>query len=157
PLVIPADKTDLAIALDVAATSGVAAAMVTITGTADVGGKPLVRSASAPLLPTAGNLTARSREESECAALLYAITMKPRVKGSPVDKDTGRKVPRGSTHPAEITLQRLEGYAGEITLRQAAKQSYQVQGITGRDIVVPAAATKALYPCFMPEWLETTR
>jgi hypothetical protein len=79
------------------------------------------------------------------------------VKGAPVDKDTGRKVPRGSTHPADITLERLEGYTGPITLRQAARQSYQVQGITGRDVVVPPGAAKAQFPCFMPEWLETIR
>ena len=42
-------------------------------------------------------------------------------------------------------------------LRQAARQSYQVQGITGRDLVVPAGAATAAYPCFMPEWLETSR
>jgi hypothetical protein len=157
PLVIPADKPELPIVLDVPASVAVTASLLTITGTADVGGKPMTRSAIAPLLPTAGNLAPRSPEESQSAALLFAITMKPRVKGAPVDKDTGRKVPRGSTHPADITLQRLEGYAGEITLRQAARQSYQVQGITGRDIVVPAGAVKAQYPCFMPEWLETIR
>jgi hypothetical protein len=83
--------------------------------------------------------------------------MKPRVKGAPVDKDTGRKVPRGSTHPADITIERLEGFTGEVTLRQAARQSYQVQGITGRDVIVPPGVGKAAYPCFMPEWLETSR
>jgi hypothetical protein len=157
PLVIPADKAELAITLDCAATSAVASSTVTITGTASVAGKPMTRSAMAPLLPTAGNLAPRSHEESETSSLLFCVTMKPRVKGAPVDKDTGRKVPRGSTHPADITLQRLEGYTGEIVLRQSSRQSYQVQGITGRDVVVPAGAVKAVYPCFMPEWLETTR
>jgi hypothetical protein len=153
-LVIPADKAELSVTLDVAADAATDATLVTITGTADVGGKPVSRLAVAP---TTTNLAARSPEENETSTLLLAITMKARVKGAPVDKDTGRKVPRGSTHPAEITLQRLEGYAGEIVLRQSARQSYQVQGITGRDIVVPAGADKASYPCFMPEWLETTR
>ncbi len=157
PLVIPADKLELAITLDAIATSATAASLVTITGSGDVGGKATTRFAFAPLLPTAGNLAPRSYEDAETATLAFAIAMKPRVKGAPVDKDTGRKVPRGSTHPADITLERLEGYAGEITLRQAARQSYQVQGITGRDILVPAGMLKAAYPCFMPEWLETSR
>ena len=157
PLVISADKPELAISFDVAAASGVSASLLTITGTSDVAGKPMKRSAFAPLLPTAGNLAPRSLDELESSTLLLAMTMKPRVKGAPVDKDTGRKVPRGSTHPADITLERLEGYTGEIVLRQAARQSYQVQGITGRDLVIPAAAAKAAYPCFMPEWLETSR
>jgi hypothetical protein len=156
-LVIPADKAELAISLDVAADAAVSAALVTITGTADVAGKPVTHPALAPFVPTVGNLAPRSSEEAETRTLLVAITMKPRVKGAPVDKDTGRKVPRGSTHPADITLQRLEGYTGEILLKQAARQSYQVQGITGRDTVVQAGATKAAFPCFMPEWSETSR
>ena len=86
-----------------------------------------------------------------------ATTLKPRCKGEPVDKDSGRKVPRGSTFPAEVTLERLEGYQGEVVLKMAAQQSYQVQGITGRDVVVPPGVTRTVYPCFMPEWLETSR
>ena len=39
----------------------------------------------------------------------------------------------------------------------AATQSYQVQGITGGEVKVPPGVTKTIYPCFMPEWLETTR
>ena len=39
----------------------------------------------------------------------------------------------------------------------AAQQSYQVQGIRGPDFRVPPGAKRAFYPCFMPEWLETTR
>jgi hypothetical protein len=157
PHVIPANVADVTFNFDVPATSGTSASLLTISGTATVAGKPMTKNATAPLVPTAGNLAPRSPEETQANAVAFAITMKPRVKGQPVDKDTGRKVPRGSTHPADIALQRLEGYAGEITLRQAARQSYQVQGITGRDTVVPAGAVAAAYPCFMPEWLETIR
>jgi hypothetical protein len=157
PLVIPANVADLAVTLDVPATAGTTSNLLTVTGTGVVGGKPMTRIARAPVVATAGNLAPRTPEELTAPAVAFAITMKPRVKGQPVDKDTGRKVPRGSTHPADITLQRLEGYAGEITLRQAARQSYQVQGITGRDITVPPGAVTAQYPCFMPEWLETIR
>jgi hypothetical protein len=39
----------------------------------------------------------------------------------------------------------------------AARQSYQVQGITGGDVVVPPGVGRTIYPCFMPEWLETSR
>ncbi|MSR53228.1 MAG: hypothetical protein EXS09_08045 [Gemmataceae bacterium] len=149
-LVIPADKADLAITLEGRLDSAVTASLVTITGTAP----GLTRTAIAS---TTANLALRSPEENEVTSLLIAMTMKPRVKGEPVDKDTGRKVPRGSTHPADVTLQRLEGYAGEIVLRQAARQSYQVQGITGRDHIVPPGVAKTAFPCFMPEWLETSR
>src|ERR1700719_4059870 len=44
-----------------------------------------------------------------------------------------------------------------MSLQMAAQQSYQVQGIIGPDFPVPAGATRAFYPCFMPEWLETSR
>jgi len=89
--------------------------------------------------------------------LLFAITMKPRVKGRPVDQDTGRKVHRGSTFPAQGIAERLEGFAGEVVLQMAAQQSYQHQGITGSDVMVPPGVGRTVYPCFMPEWLETTR
>jgi hypothetical protein len=154
-LVIPPEAAQLAVTLDVAADAAVSASLVTVTGTADVGGKSVARTALAPFSPTVGNLAPRSPEDAN--QLLVAMTMKPRVKGAPVDKDTGRKVPRGSTHPADINLERLEGFAGEITLRQSARQSYQVQGITGRDTVVPRGTKAAQFPCFMPEWLETSR
>jgi hypothetical protein len=66
-------------------------------------------------------------------------------------------VPRGSTHPAEILIDRLDGFQGEITLQMAAQQSYAHQGITGGDVIVPPETKKTVYPCFMPEWLESTR
>jgi hypothetical protein len=83
--------------------------------------------------------------------------MKPRFKGTPVDADTGRKVYRGSTFPAEIIVDRLEGFTGDIFLQQASRQSYQVHGITGGVVKVPNGVKKAIYPCYMPEWLETIR
>jgi hypothetical protein len=42
-------------------------------------------------------------------------------------------------------------------LLMAAQQSYQVQGISGGEVKVPPGVTKTIYPCFMPEWLESTR
>jgi hypothetical protein len=74
-----------------------------------------------------------------------------------VEADGGRKVHRGSTHPAEVILERINGFQGEVSLQMSAAQSYQRQGITGPDMIVPANAARAFYPCFMPEWLETTR
>jgi hypothetical protein len=150
-LTITPDKPDLLVELT-AGQDAVSASVVTITGTAIVEGKPMTRNVTTSI---AGNLAARVPEETD--QLLVAMTMKPRVKGAPVDKDTGRKAARGSTFPADITIERLEGYTGEIMLRQGSKQSYQVHGITGRDTAVPPGVTKIAFPCFMPEWLETIR
>lgn len=153
-LVIPADKNELPVTLDAAADAPTTAALVRVIGTADIAGKAITHTAQAP---TAGNLYPWAPEDNETDTLIVATTLKPRCKAEPVDKDTGRKVPRGSTFPADVTIQRLEGYQGEITLQMASRQSYQVQGITGHDVIVPAGATRAVFPCFMPEWLETSR
>jgi hypothetical protein len=153
-LVISADKADLVIPLQATADTASAAALVTVEGAATVGTAPVTRAAVAH---TQTNLAPRDPDENAVPALLVAATMKPRFKGRPVDQDTGRKVHRGSTFPAEIIVERLDGFAGEIVLQMAATQSYQVHGITGGDVVVPPGVGRTLYPCFMPEWLETSR
>jgi len=153
-LIIPADKNELAVALVAGAEAPAAAALVKVTGEAKVGEAMVTRQA---LAAAAGNLVPRGPEGNLVSELLVASMMKPRVKGRPVDQDTGRKANRGATFPADVIVERLEGYQGEIVLKMAARQSYQVQGITGDDIIVPPGVTNAIYPCFMPEWLETTR
>jgi hypothetical protein len=153
-LVIPAGKADLALSLVAAADAPALAAPVMVTGSADVNGVKLVRTVQ-PL--GSGSLVARPPEEHPASTLLVATTLKPRCKADVVDKDTGRKVPRGSTFAADVVLKRLDGFEGDIVLKMAARQSYQVQGITGRDTVVPPGVTNPTFPCFMPEWLETSR
>jgi len=153
-LVIPADKTDLLVPLQAAKDAATAAALVTVEGTATVAGVAVTR---AGLAKTAVNLAPRGPEENQVAEVLLAATMPPRFKGNPVDQDTGRKVHRGTTFPADVIVERLEGFQGEIILQMAAQQSYQVQGISGGDVVVPPGVERTVYPCFMPEWLETSR
>ena len=149
-LVIPADKPELAIVLTGAETAPSNAVLITVTGTAG----NLARSATAPI---PGNLAAKPTGDERTASILIAPTLTPRLKLVAVEADGGRKVHRGSTHPAEVTLERINGFAGEVSLQMSAAQSYQRQGITGPDLIVPANADRAFYPCFMPEWLETTR
>jgi len=149
-LVIPADKAELAIVLTGAEGASSSAALITVTGTAG----DLIRPAFAPI---PGNLAARSQDEERTASILLAPTLVPRLKLVAVEADGGRKVHRGSTHPAEVTLERINGFAGEVSLQMSAAQSYQRQGITGPDMAVPANVDRTFYPCFMPEWLETTR
>jgi hypothetical protein len=169
-LVISADKDAIVIPLQAAKDAGTAAGLVTIEGTADLSpvtpglfsrtgapkpaGPAVTRTAMAR---TTVNRAPRSPDENQLAAILVASTLKPLFKGRPVDQDTGRKVYRGTTFPADVLVERLDGFNGEIVLRMAATQSYQVQGITGGEVVVPPGVTKAIYPCFVPEWLETTR
>lgn len=153
-LVIPSDKAALTISLQAAPDAGTGAGLVTIEGSATVGSDVVVRTVRAR---TTGNLVPRGPDDNQMSTLLVASTLKPRFKGRPVDQDTGRKVHRGSTFPADVLVERLDGFQGEIVLQMAATQSYQMQGITGGDVVVPPGVTQTIYPCFMPEWLETTR
>ena len=149
-LVIPADKSELKVSVKAAATGPAVAGLVTVSGKA--GG--VTRTASAPV---PGDLTARHPAGERTASILLATTLASRLKLVAVEADGGRKVHRGSTHPAEVTLERFEGFAGEVSLQMSAAQSYQRHGITGPDLVVPPGIGRAFYPCFMPEWLETTR
>lgn len=149
-LVIPAKLAQLKVSVEAAADAPVLATLVRVTGTA--GG--LTRTATAPL---PGNLALRDPAAERTDAVLLATTLKPRLNLVAVEADGGRKVHRGSTHPAEVLVERLEGFTGEVSLQMASIQSYQRQGIHGPDLIVPAGTDRALYPCFMPEWLETTR
>lgn len=160
-LSIPAGKTDLVVPLQAAKDAAAAAGFVTIVGTADLSAgkakEPARTVTRTALAPIGVSLSPRHPGENRAQAFFLASTMKPRVKGRPVDQDTGRKVHRGSTFPAEVLVERLEGFQGEIVLQMAANQSYQVQGITGGDVKVAPGVTRTIYPCYMPEWLETTR
>ncbi len=153
-LTIGEGKTDIVVPLKAAEGAGTGAGLVTLEGSATLGTAPVTRRATAT---AAVHLITRDTDENQMPAFVVALTMKGKFKGRPVDQDTGRKVPRGATHPAEILIERLDGFDGEITLQMAAQQSYQNQGISGTDVVVPPGVGKALYPCYMPEWLETTR
>ena len=131
-LVIAADASELKIPLTSAADSKVVANMVEITAVSQASGTRVTQST------------------------LLAMTMKPRCKARPVDKDGGRTVHRGTTHPGEVIVERLEGFGGEVRLMMAANQSRHRQGISGpQEIVVPAEDTRAFYPSYMPEWLGT--
>ena len=149
-LVIPADKQELKIPLTATETAPAIATLITVSVTAGA----LTRMASVPI---PGNLAARHPDEERTTSIRVATTLVPRLKLVAVEADGGRKVHRGSTHPAEVTLERINDFRGDVSLWMASTQSYQRQGISGPDMHVPANVDRAFYPCFMPEWLETTR
>jgi hypothetical protein len=153
-LVIPAGKADLLVPLQAAKDAAAAAGLATVSGTATISFQAVTRTA---LARAAVNLAPRAPDENQVPVILVAGTLKQRFKGHPVDQDTGRKVHRGTTFPAEVIVERLDGFQGKIVLQMAAQQSYQVQGITGGEVNVPPGVGRVIYPCFMPEWLETTQ
>ena len=135
-LTIPGKNSDLKIELSCAANAAVVAGMISVRAASTLLGQPVVR--------TSGNV-------------LVAITMKPRARLVPEGLDDVRKWPRGSTFPAPVFVERLEGFAGPVLLEQTAYQQRSRQGMTGPDMIVAAGVTKVDYPIWVPEWMETTK
>ena len=153
-LKIPAGKNDLKIPLEAAADAASQAALIQIIGKATVGEESVTRVATAA---AAGNLCPRDVREKQTSQVLLATTLKPRFSVELIDKNRQRAVHRGTTYPAPFIIKRDEGLNAEVMLQMAARQSRHRQGIHGPVITVPAGTDRALYPCFMPEWLETDR
>lgn len=135
-LIIPEGKSevtaDLVCAADAAATAG----LVTLQATMSLNG------------------TAVSRPVK---SLVIASTMKPRIKITPEGLDDVRKVRRGSTFLFPLLIERLDGFAGEITLEMTAKQQRHRQGLASDEMVIEPTANRVDYPIFVPEWMETTK
>ncbi len=134
-LVVPAKKSALKVPIKVDASSASSAASIVFTARADVDGKMI----------------------ESTHRILLARTMSPPATVTPVDKDGGRTVHRGTTYPAPVIVNRVEGFTGEVVLQMAAKQGRHRQGIDGNDVVVPPGVTRTVYPVYCPEWLETDR
>lgn len=154
PVVVAPGTTDAALAVSVAPGSAVSAGLISLTAAGEINGTAATRTAIAT---GTGDLAPWSTRDNEVTPLLVAGTMKPRCYLAPVDKDGGRRIHRGATYPAEVIVNRLEGFKGEVSLQMAAHQSYTCMGITGPDFPVPPGVELVRYPCFMPEWLETNR
>jgi hypothetical protein len=133
---IPEGKNDLAIDLTCAADAATGAALCAVTAS-----------------PKFGDRT----ETRTVGSVLLATTMKPRIKITPEGLDDVRKIQRGSTFLAPLLIERLEGYAGPITLEMTAKQQRHRQGLASDEFVVAPGAKRVEYPIFVPEWMETTK
>lgn len=136
PLTIPEGKNDLMIDVTCAADAAAGAGLVKVTAATTANGAPVTRPVK---------------------SLVVAAVMKPRIKITPEGLDDVSKVRRGSTHLFPLLIDRLEGFAGEITLEMTAKQQRHRQGLESGEMVVPADAKRVDYPIFVPEWMETTK
>lgn len=135
-LVIPEKKNDLSIDLTCAADAATTASLCTVTATPTLNGQPSPR---------------------KVGTVLIATTLKGRIKLTPEGLDDVSKVHRGSTHLFPFKIERLEGFAGPITLEMTAKQQRHRQGLSSDEFTVPPEATRVEYPIFVPEWMETTK
>ncbi len=151
-LAIPPTVAEFLIPLQCDAAAPATASRIQVIGSAKhINQRHIAR----PIVP--GNLAPLGLDDNRLDTVLVSTTMKPRCRVTTVVADGTVKVNRGATYPAELIVERLEGFTGEISLQMAAQQSYQVQGISGPEFPVHPGATRAFYPCFMPEWLETSR
>jgi hypothetical protein len=132
---IPADKPAHNLTLNASDQAAATATLVTIVATAEVDGKKV---------------------EHRSAPILVSTILKTRVKVKSTTQDGGRIVNRGTTYPADVIVERLDGYTGPVVLQMAASQQRQRRGIRGGEMTVPAGVDLVQYPVFMPEWLETS-
>lgn len=135
-LVVAEGQGALNIEITAAADVAVAAAAVTVTAEATIGDKPMKRTAGPSVV---------------------AITLKAPFSLDAEGLDDVTKWPRGSTFPGPVLIQRDAGFTGEIMLEMHSRQGRVIQGIWGPELPVPGDVNRALYPIYLPEWLETTR
>ena len=150
-LVVPEGQSNLDIELQSAEKCAAIATSIRVVGQIE-GEAEVVAQASA-----AGNLCPRTTAANQLDRILLTTTLTPAFSVELVDKNRQRAVHRGTTYPAPFIIRRDDGFDGDIALQMLARQSRHRQGVDGPILPVPAGATEVLYPCYMPEWLETDR
>lgn len=125
-----------------------------IWGTAETPDGPIEVQAVASL---SGDLVCWAPDSAYTRRLRGVTTLKAPAKVELIDKNRQRAVHRGTTYPAPFVVRRDEGYQGEVLLQMAARQSRHRQGIDAPILSVPGNVSDVLFPCFLPEWLETDR
>jgi hypothetical protein len=153
-LVIPPTGNEFVVTLECPADAPALTTLAAITGTAKIGDRQHSQNVMGEY---PGNLAPRNRSEHVEHRILVSTTLKPAFKAKAAEADGGRRIPRGSTHRSEILIERTDGFVGEIILDMAGNQQRHRQGIRGPSFNVPPGKSKADYPVFLPEWLETTR
>ncbi len=119
-------------------------ALVTVSGTAEVGAERLIRVATrrAPAgLP-----------EIDSVRLAVALPTPFLIKG-PVDFGWS---PRGTVHHRHYLLER-NGFTGPIEVQLADRQARHLQGVTGPVLTVPSDTNAFDYPVTLPPWMEIGR
>ncbi len=149
---IPMGKNEHKVTLQSATDAAVVAAPILFRGTSKVGDAMVTREATAL---SGGNLSPRTNPERRTSHVMLAMTMPAPFEIQVVDRERQRDVSRGTTYLAELDIVRKPGFQGEIMLEMTAQQDRYRQGTKGPRVLVPANATKAYYPCFLPEWCAT--
>jgi hypothetical protein len=124
--------------------SAIGASRLTIRGTATSGGKPITRTAEAPM--------PRGLPALDIVLLAVALPTPFKIKG----EYQVRWVARGTSYERRYQIER-GGYSGPIELSLTDRQARHLQGVTGPTITVPAGATEFTYPVRLPPWMEMGR
>jgi hypothetical protein len=151
-LKIAAGKSETKIVLKAAADAAVVARPITLRGKTNIAEQIVDRPGSAL---AAGNLSPRKPEDLRVARSMLAMTMPAPFEIHVVDRERQHDVHRGTTFLAELEIERKAGFQGELRLEMSAQQDRYRQGTRGPIVLVPPGDNKAVYPCFLPEWLGT--
>ncbi|MFO1093316.1 MAG: hypothetical protein U0992_08380 [Planctomycetaceae bacterium] len=151
-MVVPADQAEFKITLHSPASAPSGAALVMLTGTAQLGARTISHRAQAL---AAGNLAPRDPRELLVETMLVASTMPAVTRIRPIETDE-RTVHRGTVHLAELAIERLPGFDGEVLVQMDSRQPVKFrQGLVGPDVLVPAGVDRVFYPCLVPQVAET--
>ena len=149
---IPAGKTETKLKFEAAADAATHSRLIRISSQAQVAGQDVVKPV---LVPSGVNKASRDSAKDLVPGILLTTTMKPRTKIRPVESDE-RTVHRGSTHPAPIRVERLEGFEGEVLVCLDGTQPAKFrQGLLAPDVILPRGANVVFVPCFVPQLAET--
>lgn len=135
-LVLPAGQSTLTVNVTASSDAPATAAVIGVSGEAQIGDQPIRRSSD---------------------PMLLATVIEPPFTIDAEGKDDVTKWPRGTTFPAPVLIERKAGFDEEIVLEMSSRQGRHRQGIRGPELTVPQGVSRILYPIFLPEWLETTR
>ncbi|MEI7698674.1 MAG: hypothetical protein WCK86_02690 [Planctomycetia bacterium] len=149
---IPSGQTEFKGVLRCAGDAAVTASLIRVLGSSLMAEAEVTRFASSRCT---GPLCLSAMRDRQLETCLLAMTMNAPIEVLVIDRERQRDVHRGCTYPAELRIVRKNGFAGEVALVMTAQQDRNRQGSRGQTIVVPAGETKALFPCFLPEWLAT--
>ena len=119
-------------------------ALLKVTGTAEVEGKPLVRTAHIHSVPG----------DSAVEQLRLVTTLKTpfRFRGT---YDL-RFAARGTVLKKKYQIER-GGFEGELEVRLADKQGRHLQGVSGPVITIPPGTNEFEYPLTLAPWMELSR
>jgi hypothetical protein len=141
---IAAQQPAVDVALKSDPTARIGPAHLTIRGSAKVGDRTVVRTATLPVV--------RGMPDQDRVLLAVALPTPFKVVG---DYDV-RWAARGTIHQRHYRIER-GGYDGPLEVSLADRQMRHLQGATGSTITVPAGVSEFDYAVQLPPWMETGR